>query len=93
MSSAAPDLCVFVFAKYSFTYFLSKFICMSFLFSKFHLCILIKMFKEFSISCFNIFISVFALFKTLVNLCSFKLLGLFFMTQGELPDFKAIAKC
>lgn len=51
------------------------------------------MFKEFSISCFNIFISVFALFKTLVNLCPFKLLGLFFMTQGELPDFKAIAKC
>lgn len=74
-------------------FFLSKLICVSFLFSKFHLCIRIKMFKAFSISCFNIFISVFASFKNLVNLCSFKLLGLFFMTQGELTDFKAIATC
>lgn len=35
---------------------------------------------------------MFASFKNL-DLCSFKLLGLFFfMTQGELTDFKAIAK-
>lgn len=47
--------------------------------------------KEFRISCFNIFISVFAYVKNLVYLCSFKLLGLFFMTW-ELTDSKAIAK-
>lgn len=86
-------VCVGQIFPYLFFFFWSKLICVSFLFSKFHLCRRIKMCKEFSISCFNIFISVFASFKNSVNRCSFKLLGLFFVTQGELTDFKAIAPC
>lgn len=92
MSSGAADLCTFMFAKYACTYFLSELLHMSLELSKFHLFVLLHL-KEFSFSCLNIFISVFASFKNLVDLHSFKILSLGFMTQSELTDFKAIAKC
>lgn len=83
MSSGEADLCVFAFAKYPFTYFIVQTYLREFLILQIHLFILRKIFlRSLAFHVLTFLFQYLPFLKKLVNLCSFKLLGLFFYDSG-----------